>query len=129
MKYALVLIAAVLPSLASRAAEGDLLLADFEGMDYRGWEATGTALGAAPARGTLPGQQAVSGFEGAGLANSFLGGDAALGTLTSPEFKIEWRFINFLIGGGRHPQETCLELVVGGSAGFGARDLVGHVLS
>src|SRR5262245_6361887 len=102
-----------LPRAAAPAAERDLLLADFEAKDYGRWEAQGTAFGAGPARGTLPGQQAVSGFEGAGLANSFLGGDAALGTLTSPEFRIERRFINFLIGGGRHPQETCVELVAG----------------
>ena len=57
---------------------------DFEGADYGSWTATGTAFGNGPAHGTLPGQQAVSGFEGNGLANSFLDFDNSQGTLTSP---------------------------------------------
>lgn len=49
---------------------------------------TGSAFGAGPAAGTLPGQQPVSGFEGAGLVNSFRDGDGTTGTLTSPPFTI-----------------------------------------
>ena len=56
----------------------------------------------------------VSGFEGRGLVNSFTGGDDSQGTLTSPEFKIERRYLNFLIGGGRHPGEACINLSVDG---------------
>src|SRR4051812_21045578 len=62
------------------------VLADFEGDDYAGWRATGNAFGTSPARGKLGDQQAVDGFRGRGFANTFLGGDAAEGTLTSPEF-------------------------------------------
>lgn len=60
-------------------------------------------FGAAPAPGSLPGQNPVSGHRGGGLVNGFHGGDWPVGTLTSPEFTIDRNFINFLVGGGRHP--------------------------
>ena len=92
----------------------DILVADFEGDTYAdGWKTTGTAFGKGPAKGTLPGQMPVSGFLGKGVVNSFLGGDDATGTLTSPEFKVERKYLNFLIGGGKHPGKTCINLLVG----------------
>ncbi len=63
------------------AAEPDILVADFEGPDYGDWKATGEAFGPGPARGTLPDQMDVSGFEGKGLVNSFYKGDGTTGTL------------------------------------------------
>jgi fructan beta-fructosidase len=83
------------------AAEPDLVVADFEGDDYGGWKAEGRAFGDRPARGTLPNQMPVTGFRGRGLANSYVGGDASTGTLTSPAFRLERDYINFLIGGGK----------------------------
>ncbi len=83
---------------------GDVF-ADFEGADYAGWTASGTAFGSGPARGTLPGQQTVSGFSGSGLVNSFIDFDGSQGTLTSPEFTLSRDYINFLVGGGAHPHE------------------------
>ena len=80
---------------------GDVL-ADFEGADYGAWTTTGTAFGSEPASGTLPGQQAVSGFQGNGLVNSFIDFDSSQGTLTSPPFTIGRDYINFLVGGGAH---------------------------
>ena len=47
-----------------------------------------------------PGQQPVTGFVGHGLVNTFTGGDAPQGTATSKKFRIERRYIGFLIGGG-----------------------------
>jgi sucrose-6-phosphate hydrolase SacC (GH32 family) len=95
-------------------AADDILLADFEGKDYGDWKATGAAFGTGPARGTLPNQMPVSGYLGEGLVNSFYGGDGTEGTLTSPEFKIGRKRINFLIGGGNHPGQTCMNLLVDG---------------
>jgi fructan beta-fructosidase len=92
----------------------DILIADFEGKDYGEWKVTGEAFGPGPAQGTLPNQQPVTGFLGKGLVNSFNGGDKPVGTLTSPEFKIERKFINFLIGGGDHKNETCINLLIEG---------------
>jgi sucrose-6-phosphate hydrolase SacC (GH32 family) len=95
-------------------AQEDLLVADFEGRTYGDWQATGEAFGPGPARGTLPDQMPVSGFEGRGLVNSFFRGDETTGTLTSPEFRIERRYLHFLIGGGNHPGETCVNLLLDG---------------
>ncbi len=92
----------------------DIIVADFEGPSYRPWVAVGEAFGDRPARGSLPGQMAVEGFEGAGLVNSFVGGDDATGSLTSPAFPIERKHLNFLIGGGKYPGQTCLDLLVDG---------------
>ncbi|GAA3794593.1 GH32 C-terminal domain-containing protein [Streptomyces phyllanthi] len=94
------------------------VLADFEDGTYGDWTATGDAFGAAPATGALPGQQQVSGYLGSGLVNTFLNGDSTTGTLTSPEFTIDKKHINFLIGGGNHPagsaNPTAIELLVDG---------------
>lgn len=97
-------------------------LADFEGGTYSSpigdWTATGDAFGTGPAQGTLPDQQQVSGFLGHGLVNSYLNGDTSTGTLTSPSFTIDKRYLDFLIGGGYHAAgsdaPTAVELVVGG---------------
>jgi sucrose-6-phosphate hydrolase SacC (GH32 family) len=100
------------PALANGA--DDILIADFEGTDYGQWKTTGEAFGPGPAHGTLPGQMPVDGFKGKGLVNSFYGGDKSTGTLTSPPFKIERRFIGFLIGGGKDREKICMHLLVDG---------------
>jgi fructan beta-fructosidase len=101
-----------LPMVTVAADRPDVLLADFEGDTYGDWKTTGEAFGNGPVRGTLPGQMPVSGYLGKGLVNSFLGGDKAIGTLTSPSFKIERKYINFLIGGGKYPGKTCINLLI-----------------
>jgi fructan beta-fructosidase len=113
----LVLLLSAICSLAvGQVADGDLLIADFEGDDYGAWKVTGEAFGPGPAHGTLPGQMQVDGFKGKGLVNSFYKGDGTTGTLTSPEFKIERKFISFLIGGGKDPEKTCMNLLIDGKA-------------
>ncbi len=87
---------------------------DFEKKTYEGWTLTGTAFGKGPSHGTAPNQQPVSGFAGRGLVNTYPGNDEAQGTATSKPFKIERRYIGFLIGGGNHPNQTCINLRVGG---------------
>ncbi len=101
--------------LAALCAGGDdLLIADFEEKDYGPWTVTGTAFGPGPAAGTLPNQMHVDGFLGKGLVNSYFGGDGSVGTLTSLPFTVERKAINFLIGGGHHPGETCINLKIDG---------------
>ncbi len=92
----------------------DLVIADFENATYGEWKTTGEAFGPGPARDTLPGQMQVSGFKGERLVNSFYQGDASTGTLTSPPFKLERKFISFLIGGGKDAERTCMNLLVDG---------------
>ena len=96
------------------AAPPDLIIADFESSDYGAWKTTGTAFGPGPARGALPKQMRVEGFLGRGLVNSFFNGDSTTGTLTSPPFKIERPFIQFLIGGGKNPEKLSMHLLVDG---------------
>lgn len=85
-------------------------LGSFDDGTFGGWTVTnepGNAQqgpwGNAPAAGTLPGQNVVSGQAGAGLVNGFHGGDWPVGTMESEPFTIERDFLNFLVGGGRHP--------------------------
>lgn len=91
-----------------------IVIADFEGADYGNWKVNGEAFGKGPAPGTLPGQMHVEGYQGKGLVNSFSGGDDSTGSLTSPTFKLERKFITFLIGGGGYANETCINLIVDG---------------
>lgn len=99
---------------AQTPAPPSIVLEDFEKADYGAWVTTGTALGKGPAQGTLPGQMHVEGFLGKGLVNTFLGGDDATGTLTSPEWTIERNHLNALIGGGKNPESLALRVLVNG---------------
>jgi uncharacterized protein (DUF608 family) len=71
-----------------------------------------------PSHGTSQnGQQPVSGFLGQGLVNTFdPTGDGAVGTLQSPEFTVNRRYLHFLVGGGNHAGQTCVKLLVDGRA-------------
>lgn len=92
------------PSRAT--AEDDILIADFEGDSYGDWKVEGEAFGARPAVANVRPGNKVTGHQGNGLVNSFLGGDALLGKLTSPEFTVERNHLNFLIGAGNHDGKT-----------------------
>ena len=93
-------------------AADSIVLNDFEAANYGEWKASGNAFGSGPAQGALPGQMNVDGFKGTALVNSFMGGDNATGKLTSPKFKIERKFMTFLIGGGGFANETCMNLMI-----------------
>lgn len=101
---------------SSEAMGKPRVLAEFEGDTYGDWSAEGEAFGPGPARGATAPEQHLSGFQGKGLVNTYYKGDGATGKLTSPEFILIQRFINFLVGGGNHPAETCINLVVDGKA-------------
>lgn len=90
------------------------VVADFEADNYGSWEIAGDAFGVAPAQGKIGGQQNVEGFRGRGFVNTFLNGDKSQGVLTSPEFELTHDFVNFLIGGGSHPDKTSLNLIADG---------------
>ncbi|MCX5673792.1 MAG: GH116 family glycosyl-hydrolase, partial [Planctomycetota bacterium] len=86
---------------------------DFEDGTYGKWTIKGDCFGDAPATGTLPTQQKVSGWQGKFLVNTFLGGDGPQGTAVSKPFKITEPYLAFLIGGGSHAGKTCMNLRVG----------------
>lgn len=113
-RAALVAASLLLPATLHSAEREEIVIADFEADDYGDWKVSGEAFGKGPARGTLPNQMPVEGFHGKQLVNSFAGGDGSTGTLTSPEFKIERKFLSFLIGGGGWEDKTCLNLLVKG---------------
>lgn len=95
-------------------AASEIVVADFEKSSYEPWTVTGEAFGPGPAQGALPGQMGVDGFRGKGLVNTFFKGDDTTGTLTSPEFRVERKFIGFLIGGGKNEHGLALQLLVDG---------------
>ena len=92
----------------------DIIFENFEHETYGQWVVEGDAFGTEPATGRHPGQQAVEGFEGKRLANSFTRGDAPQGALRSPSFRIERSYIRFLLGGGTPSQKARFVLKIGG---------------
>ncbi len=97
------------------------VFADFEGATWgQGWTATGDFTNNGPRKGTIGDQQAVSGYQGDQLVNTFIDNDASTGTITSPTFTIGSDYINLLVGGGNHPytatatDATAVNLVVDG---------------
>ncbi len=92
--------------------KGEVLF-DFE-KDLTGWIKEGDAFSGSPAEGSLEYQNAVIGFIGKKLVNSFYDRDASTGKIISPSFLINKKYLNFLIGGGDHPNETCLNLIIDG---------------
>ncbi|MDG3005524.1 GH116 family glycosyl-hydrolase [Paludisphaera mucosa] len=90
-----------------------IVVADFEGTGYGDWTVEGKAFGDRPSAGQGPGQF-LKGYEGKGLVNTWTGSDALTGRATSPPFTIERKYVNFLIGGGNHREQTCVNLKVDG---------------
>ncbi len=94
---------------AQELPEGDVL-AGFDNGSFDGWTVSNEPAnhlngpwGLEPAAGTLPGQNTVTGFVGAGLVNGFYDGDWPAGTLESPAFTVSDDYVNLLVGGGHHP--------------------------
>ena len=96
------------------------VLQGFEQSDYGAWQMTVTAFGRGPAAAELPDQTAVSGYQGEQWATSFHPGDAATGTLTSPYFTLDSRYLNFLIGGGENPRAA--DTTANGVSPAGSKD-------
>lgn len=99
----------------SAPASSETIFADFEGGNYEGWMLTGNCWTPEPYSDKhFPGK--ITGFQGKRFLCSYHPtlGNNATGKATSKEFTIEKPFINFLIGGGNHPGEACLNLVVNG---------------
>ncbi|MEM7755856.1 MAG: arylsulfatase [Planctomycetota bacterium] len=100
----------------------DILMADFEGDDFGAWVSSGAAFESGPV--AVRGR--VVGHEGQRALDTFIGNgrsDRAVGKLTSPAFTIDRAWINFRVGGGRTPDETCVNLVIDGEV---VRSAVGN---
>ncbi|RYG33626.1 hypothetical protein EON81_17735, partial [bacterium] len=81
---------------------------------YGSWTATGTAFNPGPAPVELLTKLAIGNARSGGVISSEIEGDEPTGILSSPVFKIERKFISFLIGGGDEEFLTSLELLIDG---------------
>ena len=95
--------------LADQLPSGSAL-AGFNNGNYSGWNVqndpsnSAGPWGSVPAAGSLAGQMPVAGNIGAGLVNGFHDGDDPVGTMESAPFTVDKDYLNFLVGGGKHPQ-------------------------
>ena len=99
----------------------------FEGDGFDSWQTTGTGFGLAPIAGKVDGVNGeFRNYGGNALVCSGHRGDAATGTLTSPELKLTHPYVGFLVAGGNHSGKTAVQLVIGGKVvreATGANDL------
>jgi len=103
----------------------DIVFENFERTTYDGWNVQGNAFGAGPVTvDEVPdGMKRFGGFNALGqrfvTSYNYRGGvgdpDSYTGTLTSAPFTVERRYLLARVGGGNHPGETCLNVIVGGA--------------
>ncbi len=102
-------------ALTAQLSAATRIFQTFEGDGFDGWQAEGQAFGMAPSAGrTDQMAKAFSAYSNDSLASSGHGGEAAKGTLTSPEFEIREPYITFLIAGGDHKGRTSAQLLIDG---------------
>lgn len=87
------------PDAATYTPPAGTVLQGFESTSHGDWTTTGTAFGSGP---VVPGAD-VTGVQGSRIVDSFGSSDADTGTLTSPAFTVDQKYLNFLIAGGNHP--------------------------
>ncbi|HEY3788356.1 MAG TPA: PVC-type heme-binding CxxCH protein, partial [Urbifossiella sp.] len=129
--------AARLDGVLPVGADGKPLNLDFETGTLKDWTATGDAFKDQPIKGDTvfarrndnhsrhQGQYWIGGYEKYA--------DPPTGTLTSVPFKATRRWATFLVGGGPHEKETCVEIVCGKdvifrASGFEAEDMTRAVV-
>ena len=110
-------------TVSPQGARPDLLVNDFERDTYAPWTTTGTAFGSGPIlRTDIPDYQHDVGGGGKRVVNSHASApgasgdekDRQTGTLTSPPFTLDRRYLAFDIGGGSNVEEVGLRLMVDG---------------
>jgi hypothetical protein len=100
----------------------DIIFADFEQADWGQWQAEGKAFEGGPfPKADLVAVQDSAGIVGNGFVNSYNtrvsdepNADNLTGTLTSPPFTIDRKYINMLVGGGNRPDDVYVEVLVDG---------------
>ena len=114
MKTSLLIPLTLVLGAAALSADVKVIQA-FEGDGFDSWQTTGTAFGLAPIAGKVDGVNGeFRNYGGNALVCSGHGGDAATGTLTSPEIVLTHPFLGFLVAGGNHPGKTAVQLLVDG---------------
>jgi len=115
----------LLPTAAGKT--DDIVINDFEADKWDQWKTTGPAFGTGPRLEGLNGtKMPLRGYFGTKCANSYAvmnTPEKAVGTLTSPDFVIERKYINLLIGGNNNKEHCIVELFVDGKS---VRDATGR---
>lgn len=110
---ALVVTPLVFISVGAKPAAENIPIGVFKGDTYDGWTAEGKAFQHGPVTGDLLKKLEIENApDGARVASSEVEGDAPQGTLTSPEFKIERKYIEFSVAGGNYERHTCVNLLI-----------------
>ncbi|MEN8737721.1 MAG: c-type cytochrome [Akkermansiaceae bacterium] len=105
-----------LSSLTLPISAKQTIFEPFESDGFGEWKEEGPAFGKSPTAASPEGLNGtVNDYGGQYYVSSAHGGDAAAGTLTSPEFTISQKFLSFLISGGSHPGKTAVQLYVDGN--------------
>ena len=122
----------MLPLPPEKSTRADIVFEDFQQSTYEGWTVTGDAFGKGPIlKSQIPAYQGDVGSKGPRVVNSHASApgktvdekDSHVGTLTSKQFTIGRKYIRFWIGGGDHPRQTCINLLVDGKV---VRTATGH---
>ncbi|MFT5498676.1 MAG: hypothetical protein ACI9TH_004091, partial [Kiritimatiellia bacterium] len=126
------------PVVAVAAQTDKGLFEDFEIGTYDNWKVEGTAFGDGPVTlETIATYQLDVRPQGRYFVNSHnarkgdgMGqGDADIGKMTSPDFVIGHTFITFLVGGGAHKDQTCINLYVDGKQVFSTTGKASNTMS
>jgi hypothetical protein len=91
---------------------------DFEDGKYGGWVVQGEAFGQGPVGGPIWPQGPLGPFSGSYLVNSFNGGDRSTGSMRSPEFFVDHRYLTYWVGGGNNKAQLAVRLLAGGREVF-----------
>lgn len=111
--------------VSAAAPRADIVFERFENSRFQGWTAEGTAFGDGPVQvKDMPSYMGDLNAQGERAVNTHnvrdgedvVKADQHKGKLTSAPFKIERRFITFLVGGGAHAGKTCVNLLVDGKS-------------
>ncbi len=120
------------PKSATPSNRADQIFEDWSSGQYGDWKTTGTAFGKAPRKvSELPGYMGnieagttyVVNTHETRSGENVVQGDSHKGTLKSKSFTIDRDWINVRVGGGNHPGQTCINLVIDGKV---VRTLTGH---
>ena len=105
----------IFPLLALTATAKEVVFEAFEGDGFDKWTEEGDSFGNGPSAGGPPAFAGlVQGWSATSFACSFTGGDGAKGSLSSAEFTIDQDYIHFLVGGGKYPGQTSVQLISDG---------------
>ncbi len=112
------------PKDAAPPARPDIVFEDWEKGTYDGWTVTGQAFGDKPRNlRDIAAYQGDLNAQGRWTVNTHetrhgedvTKADTYIGTLTSREFVIERDYVSFRIGGGNHPGQECVNLLIDGA--------------